>query len=107
MSGTIALPRRPIWSTCTSVDCVARSISPTSRASSQAFAASGLPSVRRTEFFRTTWFRLGLAMAAVLVVGILALGGFVFWYISADLRAPLEIAIRTELKAVADPAHTD
>jgi signal transduction histidine kinase len=63
--------------------------------------------VRRTEFFRTTWFRLGLAMAAVLVVGILALGGFVFWYISADLRAPLEIAIRTELKAVADPAHTD
>jgi signal transduction histidine kinase len=56
--------------------------------------------VRRTEFFRTTWFRLGLAMAGVLTIGILALGGFVFWYIAADLRAPLDIAIRTELNSL-------
>jgi signal transduction histidine kinase len=58
--------------------------------------------VRRTEFFRTSGFRLGLAMAAVLVVGILALSGFVFWYVSADLRAPIEMAARTELRSLSD-----
>lgn len=41
-------------------------------------------------------------MAAVLVVGILALSGFVFWYVSADLRAPIERALRTELRSLAD-----
>jgi signal transduction histidine kinase len=63
--------------------------------------------VRRTEFFRTTGFRLGLAMAAVLVVGILTLSGFVFWYVSADLRAPIDSAIRAELRSIVDvPADT-
>jgi signal transduction histidine kinase len=58
--------------------------------------------VRLIEFFRTTWVRLGLAMAAVLVFGILALSGFVFWSIAADLRAPVEIGIRTELHLIAN-----
>ena len=58
--------------------------------------------MRRAEFFRTTGFRLGLAMAAVLVVGILALSGFVFWYIAADLRERMEMGIRTELRTIVD-----
>jgi signal transduction histidine kinase len=66
------------------------------------FAALDLRSVRHTEFFRTTGFRLGLAMAAVLVVGILTLSGFVFWYISDDFRARIDIGIKAEVRAILD-----
>jgi signal transduction histidine kinase len=63
--------------------------------------------VPRTDFFHTTGFRLGLAMAAVLVVGILTLSGFVFWYVAADLRAPIDIAIRNELRGIAGSSPED
>jgi signal transduction histidine kinase len=56
--------------------------------------------VPHAEFFRTTGFRLGVAMAAVLVVVILTLSGLVFWLVAADLRAPVEFAVRNELKTI-------
>lgn len=58
--------------------------------------------MRRAEFSRTTGFRLGLSMAAVLVVVVLVLSGFVFWYVAADLRAPVEMATRAELRSLVD-----
>jgi signal transduction histidine kinase len=46
-------------------------------------------------------------MAAVLVVGILALSGFVFWYVAADLRAPIDISIRNELHSIVGASPED